>query len=65
MGSRKMYSRLLRPPERSLFLFGMTGVGKSTWVKQNFAGSPTFDLLGEGLFDLATCDGKRRGNIRA
>ncbi|MCX5643343.1 MAG: DUF4143 domain-containing protein [Phycisphaerae bacterium] len=50
MVSKKTYSRLLRPPERSFFLFGMRGVGKSTWAKQCFSGSPTFDLLDEGLF---------------
>ena len=50
MVSRKAYSRLLRPPEQSFFLFGMRGVGKSTWAKQNFSGDPTFDLLDEGLF---------------
>ena len=50
MVSKKLYSRLLKPPEQSFFLFGMRGVGKSTWARQNFAGNPTFDLLDEGLF---------------
>ncbi|OHB79733.1 MAG: hypothetical protein A2Z25_00605 [Planctomycetes bacterium RBG_16_55_9] len=50
MVSKKTYFRLLRPPEQSFFLFGMRGVGKSTWAMQNLSGNPTFDLLDEGLF---------------
>lgn len=41
-----MYSRLLRPPEnKSFFLFGPRGVGKTTWVKENFPKAIYLDLL--------------------
>ncbi len=44
------YPRLLAPPQRSFFLFGMRGVGKSTWARQQFPDAPRFDLLDEGLY---------------
>jgi predicted AAA+ superfamily ATPase len=50
MVSTISYPRLLQPPEQSFFLFGMRGVGKSTWARQVFPGAPRFDLLDEGLF---------------
>jgi hypothetical protein len=34
MASATVYPRLLTPPEQSFFLFGMRGVGKSTWARQ-------------------------------
>lgn len=41
-----MYPRLLRPPARqSFFLFGPRGVGKTAWVRQQFADALYFDLL--------------------
>lgn len=45
-----VYSRLIQPPAQSFFLFGMRGVGKSTWVYANFPNATTFDLLDERLF---------------
>jgi len=46
--------RFLKPPERSFFLFGPRGVGKSTWLKENFPGAVWLDLLRGSLFlDLA------------
>jgi predicted AAA+ superfamily ATPase len=46
-----LYERLLTPPtDKSFFLFGLRGVGKSTWVKQTFPDALRFDLLDEGLF---------------
>ena len=50
MGSTTIYHRLLQPPRQSFFLFGMRGVGKSTWARQLFPQAPRFDLLDEGLF---------------
>lgn len=50
MVSIKQYERLLRSPEQSFFLFGMRGVGKSTWARQSFPDARRFDLLDEGLF---------------
>jgi len=42
--------RLLRAPERSFFLFGPRGVGKSTWLRQAFADAVLVDLLDSALF---------------
>jgi predicted AAA+ superfamily ATPase len=44
------YSRLLQLPRRSFFLFGMRGVGKSTWAKQALPDATRVDLLDEGLY---------------
>ena len=48
--SARSYPRLLRPPNQSFFLFGMRGVGKSTWALVAFPRAHRFDLLDEGLF---------------
>lgn len=40
-----MYARSLAVPENAFFLFGPRGVGKSTWLKQNFANALWIDLL--------------------
>lgn len=41
-----MYSRLLSTPEqKSFFLFGPRGTGKTTWVKSRFPNALYFDLL--------------------
>ncbi len=37
--------RLLEPPERSFFLFGARGTGKSTWLRQKLSHAIRFDLL--------------------
>jgi len=50
MMNTKNYPRLLQPPRQSFFLFGMRGVGKSTWAKERSPDAPRFDLLDEGLF---------------
>lgn len=48
------YRRLARLPGRSFFLFGMRGVGKSTWVRQELPRAPVVDLLDGRLYlDLA------------
>lgn len=44
------YKRVLARPDRSFFLFGPRGVGKSTWLKQNFEDSLWINLLDEALF---------------
>lgn len=45
------YTRILQaPPGRSFFLFGMRGVGKSTWSKGLLPTARRIDLLDEGLF---------------
>jgi predicted AAA+ superfamily ATPase len=40
----------LRAPKQSFVLFGMRGVGKSTWSRRAFPDARRFDLLDEGLF---------------
>jgi len=43
-----MYARSLATPDRSIFLFGPRGTGKSTWIGQRFPGVRTYDLLDTG-----------------
>jgi uncharacterized protein len=50
MVSTVRYPRLLRPPKQSFFLFGMRGVGKSTWAQLTFPDALRFDLLDGGLY---------------
>ena len=45
-----MYTRLLAAPDRSFFLFGPRGTGKSTWLRERFAGVPWFDLLDSEVY---------------
>lgn len=40
-----MYARRLAPPDRSFFLLGARGTGKTTWIQQHFEGAVTYDLL--------------------
>lgn len=40
-----MITRQLQPPERSFFLFGARGTGKTTWLRQCFKNALWFDLL--------------------
>lgn len=60
--AKKLYKRLLKPPPRkSFFLFGLRGVGKSTWVKQTFPDALRFDLLDEGLYQSYLRDSRLFG----
>ena len=43
----KRYSRLLEAPQKSFFLFGVRGTGKSTWARHKLGGAVHFDLLDE------------------
>ena len=45
-----IYQRLLQPPAQSFFLFGMRGVGKSTWARATFPAATYIDLLDESLY---------------
>ena len=45
-----MYKRLISIPDQSFFLFGVRGVGKSTWVNESLAGALRINLLEENLF---------------
>lgn len=42
--------RLYRLPSSSFFLFGLRGVGKSTWIGQQLPEAHRFDLLDEALY---------------
>jgi predicted AAA+ superfamily ATPase len=47
----KIYiNRLLRMPNRSFFLFGPRGVGKSTWLEKTMGDALFFDLLDASLY---------------
>ena len=51
-----IYDRLLTPPARSFFLFGMRGVGKSTWARATFPDAVYVDLLDERLYQDLLAD---------
>jgi hypothetical protein len=42
-------NRLLKPPDRSFFLFGARGTGKSTWLRKVFPNALILDLLDTSL----------------
>ena len=44
------YNRLTEQPGQSFFLFGMRGVGKSTWARAAFPHAVYVDLLDERLY---------------
>src|SRR5262245_20550715 len=44
------YSRITAIPKGSFFLFGVRGVGKSTWVREQFRDIYVVDLLDESRF---------------
>lgn len=48
--------RIYRPPQESFFLFGLRGVGKSTWIGKQFPAAHRFDLLDEGLYQSLLAD---------
>ena len=50
MTNNKMFARLLQIPNRSFFLFGPRGTGKSTWLQQSLPEAFTLDLLDASLF---------------
>src|SRR5580658_1457448 len=45
-----MLQRLIQPPDRSFFLFGARGTGKSTWARAMYPNCPYFDLLDQELY---------------
>jgi len=47
---KRPIARLLEVPDRSFFLFGPRGVGKTTWLKTVLAEAVYFDLLESSLF---------------
>ena len=61
MSASKSYARLLKAPRQSFFLFGMRGVGKSTWAREAFPDAHCSDLLDEGLFQSYLRDARLFG----
>lgn len=48
----KYYQRQLKTPEnKSFFLFGPRGTGKTTWLKHNFRKAVYIDLLKSGIYN--------------
>lgn len=59
-----MYSRLIQPPkDKSFFLFGPRGIGKTTWVKSTFSSSLYIDLLEAELFNDLIANPQRLENL--
>lgn len=59
-----MYSRLIQPPkDKSFFLFGPRGTGKTTWVKSKFGDSIYLDLLEAELFNDLVANPQRLENL--
>ncbi|MDO8515362.1 MAG: ATP-binding protein [bacterium] len=57
-----MYSRLLKPPvNKSFFLFGPRGTGKTTWVRSNFPNAVYYDLLNADVNTRLTSSPTRLG----
>ncbi len=47
-----MYTRILKQPQnKSFFLFGPRGVGKTTWLKKQFPKALYFDLLNSDVYN--------------
>src|ERR1700686_2770221 len=49
MAARR-YLRILTPPKGSFFLYGVRGVGKSTWARETFHDAHIIDLLDESRY---------------
>jgi uncharacterized protein len=59
-----MYSRLIAPPQdKSFFLFGPRGTGKTTWVKSKFPEAIYLDLLEAELFNDLLANPQRLENF--
>ena len=58
-----MYARLIAPPQdKSFFLFGPRGTGKTTWVRSVFPDAVYLDLLEAKLFTEFTANPQRLRN---
>lgn len=59
-----MYTRLLKPPKnKSFFLFGPRGTGKTTWVQATFPDALYLDLLESELFTSLLANPQRLENL--
>ena len=64
MQNGTMYSRLIIPPkDKSFFLFGPRGTGKTTWVKSKFPKALYLDLLEAELFNDLLANPQRLENF--
>jgi len=54
--SLRALPRIYRLPRDSFFLFGLRGVGKSTWIGERLPDAHRFDLLDEGLYQSLLAD---------
>jgi uncharacterized protein len=63
MVGRAEYPRLLELPEQSFFLFGVRGVGKSTWALSNLPDARRLDLLDESLYHDLLADPSLFGSL--
>ena len=52
----RLFPRLLNAPNKSFFLLGPRGTGKSTWVRQQAVHKLEFDLLNERLYQSFLTD---------
>lgn len=59
----ELLSRFLSPPDRSFFLFGPRGTGKSTWLQQVLPGALVLDLLQPDLTRELTAKPERLRDI--
>ncbi|MBM4177263.1 ATP-binding protein, partial [Candidatus Gribaldobacteria bacterium] len=59
-----MYSRIIKPPKnKSFFLFGPRGTGKTTWLKSSFPKAIYLDLLEAELFNDLLANPQRLENF--
>lgn len=59
-----MYSRIIKPPEdKSFFLFGPRGTGKTTWVKSTFPEAIYLDLLEAEIYNDLLANPQRLENM--
>src|SRR3989338_4778392 len=64
MQNGTMYSRLIESPkDKSFFLFGPRGTGKTTWVKSKFTNALYLDLLEAELFNDLLANPQRLENF--
>jgi predicted AAA+ superfamily ATPase len=65
MASLRTLERMYRLPADSFFLFGLRGVGKSTWIREMLPGAHRVDLLDEALYQGMLADpGQFAGELR-
>ncbi len=63
--SLRTLPRIYRLPQGSFFLFGLRGVGKSTWIREQLPDAHRFDLLDEALYQGLLADpGPFAGELR-